>query len=438
MARRRRSRAHDDRDSGRREQASSHDPETPNAGYREVLSNQTFRVLFLARFAGIAAETFRTVAVSVIVFEITRSPLLAAITYGVAFLPQLIGATLLGPLADNLWPRRSIVFGYLLQALVTLVVTFAAGPVALKLAALASLALAAPIFGGASNKLIAQELVGDAYVLGRSLSSMATAFSQIVGLALSGVALTILGSTGALVLCSLLQLACAAGVRLRLRDFPSSPPDSRSSLIKSGLANSRALMSTPRLRLLFLMQWLPLGIFSGAESLVIPRASAGGDWSGSPGYLLAAIPIGMFMGQAILGRLLSPPRRTALVLPLMVLLGLPLISFGFDANAPVLWCSLLVAGFGFAYSLGLQRPFADALDGPTRGQGFAFLGAGLMTWQGVGPMIAGGIAETVGAGWTMTILGITITVLAVVLWVLRLWPLSEHGHDVQESRDAEE
>ena len=82
------------------------------ATYREVLAEPRFRLIFLTRSLAIGADTLRTVALSMLIFAANGSPLLAAMTYGAAFLPQAIGGTLLGALADRMRPRPLITAGY--------------------------------------------------------------------------------------------------------------------------------------------------------------------------------------------------------------------------------------------------------------------------------------------------------------------------------------
>ena len=91
-------------------------PPRQQATYREVLAEPRFRLLFLTRSLAIGADTLRTVALSMLIFAATGSPLLAAVTYGIAFLPQAIGGTLLGALADRARPRPLITIGYCLEA----------------------------------------------------------------------------------------------------------------------------------------------------------------------------------------------------------------------------------------------------------------------------------------------------------------------------------
>ncbi len=81
------------------------------------------------------------------------------------------------------------------------------------------------------------------------------------------------------------------------------------------------------------------------------------------------------------------------LVPLIALMGLPLVGFAAEPGVGVSSCLLLLCGFGFAYGLGLQRPFLDALPQDGQGQACGLLGSGNMTLQGVG------LARAVPARW---------------------------------------
>lgn len=198
--------------------------------------------------------------------------------------------------------------------------------------------------------------------------------------------------------------------------------DDRQTLLKGSLKNIRTIFSRPGMPLLFAMQWAPIGIFAGAEGLLVPFVTQQWNGSVSPGALMVALPIGMFVGQGTLGRLLTPHARQQLVCPLMCVMGAPLALFAIVDDLWILWVALFVSGIGFAYSLGLQLPFAEALGGPTRGQGFALLGAGLMTVQGIGPAFGGVSGELFGVGMTITACGSLIVIVAAVIYLTRAWP----------------
>ncbi len=108
--------------------------------YREVLAEPRFRLLFLTRSLAIGADTLRTVALSVLIFTVTGSPLLAAVTYGAAFFPQAIGGMLLGALADRARPCPLITAGYGLEAATAAALALAGLPVVASLALVAAIA----------------------------------------------------------------------------------------------------------------------------------------------------------------------------------------------------------------------------------------------------------------------------------------------------------
>src|SRR5260370_376503 len=65
------------------------------------------RGLWLAFLLSVAGDQLALVALTVLVFDRTHSPLLTAATYAVSFLPWLLGGLALSGLADRL-PRRLV------------------------------------------------------------------------------------------------------------------------------------------------------------------------------------------------------------------------------------------------------------------------------------------------------------------------------------------
>jgi MFS-type transporter involved in bile tolerance (Atg22 family) len=56
------------------------------------------------------------------------------------------------------------------------------------------------------------------------------------------------------------------------------------------------------------------------------------------------------------------------------------------------------ASVGFAYQLGPQRTFLDAVPTERQGQAFGLLSTGTMAGQGAGPLVLGALADHTGAG----------------------------------------
>ncbi len=386
--------------------------------YREVFAEPRFRLLFVTRSLAIGADTLRTVALSMLIFAVTGSPMLAAVTYGIAFLPQAVGGTLLGALADRVRPRPLITVGYGLEAVTAAVLALAGLPAGASLALVAVVACLTPVFGGASSRLIAEVLGGDAYVLGRSLANIAASTSQLLGLAAGGAAVAALGAGHALLVTAACHLVAAVAIRVWLPNLPAAakpagqPP---ASMLRQSWTVNRQLIADPAVRILLLATWIPPAFIAGAESLIVPYAAQHGFPAGSPGLMLACVPAGMIAGDLAAGRLLRPVTRERLTIPLMAVAGLPLLAFAVGPLLPVAAGLLVVTGIGPAYILGIQRRFLDAVPAPVLGQAFGLLLTGLMTFQGAGPVLFGAVAEITSPGRGMALAGVAIIVTALSL-----------------------
>jgi MFS family permease len=365
-----------------------------------------------------AADTLRIVAMSMLVLHLTGSALLSAIAFGIGFLPELFGGILLGSLADRIRPRLLIAAGYTVEGVATAAIALLPMPVAASLAIIAVTGALLPAFSGGASRLIAELLPGDLYVLGRSVSRMAGGGAQLVGLAFGGIAVAAFGPQRAMLAAACAHLLAALIVRIRLSnyDVPKREGQVSTGAVAQSWRTTRALLRDTRIRGLLLVQWLPPAFVVGAEALIVAYADLRGFPPGSVGLLLASIPAGLFAGHLVIGRFLRPETRTRLVAPLIALLGALVIGL---AVAPPLWsvgAILFLTGAAFAYSLGLQRIFVDATPEDHRGQAFVLLGMGLMTFQGLGPLVFGTIAQTSGIRPAMALAGAACVVTALIWW----------------------
>lgn len=401
------------------------------ATYREVLAEPRFRLLFSTRAVATTADALRITTFSVLVFSSTGSALLSAVAFGIGFIPQLFGSLLLGSLADRLPPRALITGGYALTCATALLLALVRMPVAASLCVVALVSLATPVFHGASSRLVAQSLEGDAYVLGRSLNNIAGAGAQLFGLALGGAAVAALGPRRALAVSAVLYLGCALAIRIRLpRLEPAEFGGTAGSAggdggaVRASLRGAGLLLRGRTVRRLMLAQWLPVALVAGAEGLIVAYA---GERRFAPGWyavLMGCLPVGMLVGDLLVGRLLRPRARERLVVPLAALAGLPLIGFAAEPGVGVSSGLLLLSGLGYAYGLGLQRPFLDALPQDGQGQAFGLLGSGSMTLQGVGPVCLGAVAAGIGTGDAIALAGGAVALTAG--WILT-WHLPTVG-----------
>jgi MFS family permease len=388
---------------------------TDRTTFRQVLADPLFRVLFWCRTLSIGADTLRTVALSVLVFDRTGSAFLGALTFGISFLPQVLGGVVVGALPDLVRPRPLLATGYLLQAVGAAVLAVAGLPVWACLVLVGGIGCLGPVFNGTVGRLTADTLTGDAFVLGRGLVNMAASAAQLVGLAAGGLAIAVVGTEQALLITAGCHLVAALGTQLLLTDLPAPGRVGDRSLLGRSWQVNRQLLADRTVRRLLLAMWLPPAFVTGAESLLVPFAALRGFPDGSAGLLLACVPVGMMIGDLVVARLLAPATRERVVPFLVAMLGVPLLGFAFDLGPVVLGALLLVSGCGFGYMLGVQRPFRDAIPTLVRGQAFGLVSTGLMTLQGVGPTVFGLTAEVVPVGVVMATGGVATVLTAI--WI---------------------
>lgn len=348
-----------------------------------------------------------------------------ALTGGISFIPQLLGGSLLGAIADRVPARQLITVGYTMEFGTALLLALVDVPVWLSLTLVAAVAAVTPVFNGAGSRLVAQVLTGDSYVLGRSLTTLANSAAQLLGLAGGGVAIAALGGRHAMLVSAFVHLTAAVWVRLRLPLLPLRTDRAVGTFRQSWVGN-RKLLADRTIRTLILAQWLPPAFVTGAEGLLVPYASARGLPPTTGGLLLACVPVGMMAGSFLVGRHVEPVVRERLSVPLLVVLGLPLAGFAVDLPTVLAGVLLIVTGLGFAYELGLQRRFLDALPEDGRGQAFSLLSTGLMTAQGVSPALAGALAGVIPIGGVIALSG-AATMLAAGVFRRALGDLDRSG-----------
>jgi len=390
----------------------------PRTTYRHVFAVPEFRALLAGFAVFLVSETVQMLALSVLVYASTGSALLAALAYVAGFLPQALGGTVLLAVVDRCRPRRLLLgFEALRLVVAVLLASGALPPVAMVLLVFA-LGGVAPVAQATRTALLPDLLSGDAYVLGRSLFTVTSGATQVVGAAVGGLLLAVAGPGGALWLTAASCVLSAVIVRFGLAERPARSAGGPGAVRETWRVN-RALLTDPAIRALLLAQWLPGVLMVAAEGVVVPYAAGLGRGS-SAGVVLAAAAAGMLTGEFVVGRFVAPAVRERLTPWLALLLGVPLIGFVLRPGVVLAAVVLAVAASGFSYQLGLARRFLEAVPERHRGQAFGLAGIGMMTLQGLAMAGAGGLAEVLPAGVVIALAGAASIAATLSLWkVLR-------------------
>ncbi|MFD3553208.1 MFS transporter [Streptomyces goshikiensis] len=366
---------------------------TPAGGYRTVFRIREFRAVFAAHLMSVLGVVIAEISLTVLVYRLTGSPLMSALTFALGFLPYALGGTLLAGIADRYPARRVLVGCDLVCAACAAVMVLPGTPVAGILVLRCAMAFVAPLFQGTLSASLGDVLgTGDAFVLGRSLLRMVAQSAQLIGFGLGGLLLTVLAPRGAIALTAAGFLGSALLLRLGTRARPARAGAAAAPPMSVG-AGLRAVLGERRVRALTLLFWLPSLFVVVPEALLAPYADGIGAGTAALGLLMCAQPVGVIAGELWAGSALSPRTRSRIVVPLATAAPLPLLGYALRPGVAVLLGLLLLVGLAHAYTLGLDRMYVDAVPGELRGRAMTLLSTGLMTFQGVGMALAGLAAE---------------------------------------------
>ena len=375
--------------------------------YGALFADRSFRALWSATALTVAAGTAVSLALATTVYDRTGSALLSALALFGPSMVQVVGAATLMSVADASPPRRTLVG---VTSVVAVVATCQAilplGPLA-RLGLVLATAYVVSIGAGARWGMLTQILPQASFRLARSAMNVAVGAFQVVGFAVGGLLLQVLSVRGVFALAALL---CALAVLVLLTGL-SEQPARRTGRpgLRATWHGNRRLLAGPHTRPLLLALCVPNGLVVGCEALFVPYAESGA------GVLFIAGALGMLAGDVLVGRVLSVAQRRRWSTPLRVLLAAAFVPFVLPLPLPVAAVLAAVGSAGYGASLLQQEQLVALAPEDVRGQALGVEGSARMTMQGVCAVLAGVLADAVGAGVAITVLAVSSLAVTAVL-----------------------
>ncbi|WP_346175016.1 MFS transporter [Streptomyces cuspidosporus] len=370
------------------------EPLPGGVGYLAVFAVREFRAVFVAHVMSMLGEVVCGIALSVLVYRATGSPLLSALAFAFALLPYVVGGTLLSAVADRYPARRVLVVCDLASAACVATMVVPGAPVWLLLALRCVPAAISPVFTGTRAATLSDILgEGDLFVLGRSVIRLSAQGAQLAGFAAGGLLLTAVSPRAVLAITAASFVGSALVLRLGTRRRPARADGRRGALLGDSLRGMRQLFAVPRIRILFLLSWVPPTFVVMSEALLTPYSDRLGFDSTGLGLLMCGMPVGAIVSETLAGTLLGPAGRARLTLVVAVVCMLPSLGYVFEPSFGWALALQVATGFGMSYGLGLDQWFVAAVPEELRGRALTVMAAGLMTAQGLGMAVAGAAAE---------------------------------------------
>ena len=391
------------------------------ATFGAVFAVGEFRALWLAQVLSVAGDQLARVALTLLVFDRTHSPLLAAITFAASVVPAFIGGLTLSGLADRL-PRRQVMIACdLIRVVLVLVMAVSGIPIAVLVALLFVVTLIGAPFLSARAALYPDILTGDLYVLGTAVTLTTLQFAQVLGFAAGGATVAFFGVRPSLLIDAGTFALSALITRIWVRRRPAAQavPEGDTDVGGGLMAALRLVFTSPALRIPMLLGWLA-AFYQVSEGVSAPLAAALGGGAVAVGLILAAPAFGATVGAIAFSRLVAPATRLRWMGPLAAAACGVLVLFVFGPPLPIALLLLGLSGLFDCFQLAANASFVAATPARVRSQAFGIAQGGMSLGQGVAIVVAGALAEHYAPSLVIAVSGMVGAAAATAIAFSRL------------------
>jgi MFS family permease len=388
----------------------------PRATFRDVFAVREFRALWLSLALSVAGDRLALVAVTLLVYHQTRSPLLTALVYAAGYLPWVIGGLFLAEMADRYSRRTVMITCDAVRAVLVAAMVIPRVPLAALVALLFAATMFAPPFDSARAAITPEILQGERYVLGTAVIQTTFFGAQVVGAAGGGVAVAFVGVRSSLGLDAATFVLSGLLIAFGTRSRPAAAqPDSVQSSALARMRNGFQLVfGNQALSTLLLLGWLVV-FYTIPEGIAAPYAARLGGGYIATGLVIASTALSTTIVTPLFTRFFRPRQRTNWMGPLAVLTCGSLIL---TALRPGLAASLAIfslsATFG-VYQIAANTAFVIRVPNERRAQAFGIASMGVVVGQGAAFVAAGAAAEVMSPAVVIAVAGAIGAVVAIVL-----------------------
>ena len=388
----------------------------PRATFRDVFAVREFRALWSSDILSVAGDRLALVALTLLVFDRTKSPLLTAVTFAAGYLPWVIGGLFLAELADR-YPRRSVmVFCDAVRAVLIAAMVLPGVPIVALVALLFVATMFAPPFESARAAITPEILHGELYVLGTAVMTTTFLAAEVLGAVGGGVAVAFIGVRPSLAIdaATFVLSALFSGLGVRARPAATPAESVRPSPLARMRDGFRLVFGDAELSTLLLFGWLVV-FYTVPAGIAAPYAHELGGGYIAIGLVIASTAFGTMIAMPLFSRFVRPRQRINWMGPLATLTCGALVLI---ALRPGLVVSLVIfsasATFG-VYQIAANTAFAIRVPNERRAQAMGIATMGVIVGQGAGFVAAGAAAEVIAPAVVIAVAGGIGAVCSLVL-----------------------
>jgi hypothetical protein len=376
--------------------------QTQQAAFRDVFAVREFRALWTSQILSEVGDRLALVALTIMVYDRTRSPLLSAIAYAAGYVPWVIGGLVLSGLGDRL-PRREVMVACdLIRAALVAVMLIPRLPVAGMVGLLYATTLAQAPFEAARSAILPDILRGERYTLAAAVMQTSFRVALVGGAAAGGIIIALIGARTALAADAATFIMSALLVRLGTRARPAAGP-SPGPFTQLG-QGARAILGDRAVRTLMMIGWL-IALYSIPEGIAAPYAARLGGGPTAAGLIIASGQVGAILAAPVFTKSVGPLTRLRWMGPMACCACgvLPLTAF-----RPGLGVSMVIfalSGTFAIYQIAANTAFVAWVPQERRAQAFGVASSGTVATQSAALMLAGAAAQVASPAIVIAVAG---------------------------------
>ena len=385
------------------------------ATFRDVFAVREFRALWASQLLSELGDRLTLVALTLLIYHQTGSPLLSALTYAAGSLPWVAGSLIFSGLGDRL-PRREVMVACdVIRALMVAVMLFPGMPITVLVGLLYLTTMAQAPFEAARSAVLPDVLRDERYALAATVMQTSFRVALVAGAAVGGVAVAFLGARPALALDAATFVASALLIRFGIRVRPAPPPVDRHAL-KQLAEGVRLLVGDKTIRTVMMLGWL-IALYSIPEGIAAPYVARLSGGPVAAGLVVASGQVGAVLVAPLFARKIGPRARLRWMGPMAACTCAVLLLTAFQ---PGLAASMVIFGLSgtFAiYQIAANTAFVECVPNERRSQAFGLASMGTVASQGGALLVAGAAAEVMPPSLVIAVGG---GLGALMAWFLAL------------------
>jgi MFS family permease len=370
-------------------------PTARRPSFRDVFTHPEFRALWVSYVLSAAGDRLALVALTLLVYSRSKSPLLAAITFAAGFVPYLFGGLFLSGLADRR-PRRSVMIVCdALRAVLVAAMLVPAVPLAAMIGLLYAVTLLQPPFDASRSAIVRDVMERDRYPLAMAVMGSTSRVVIVAGSAAGGLIVGLFGARLALGADAATFVASAVVIQFGVHARPApAPSEAGRKPLGQLAAGIRLVFGDPALRTLMGLGWLA-AFYEVPEGLAAPYAGSLKEGAVAAGLLIATSQLGAAVTTPLFTKKIGPLTQLKWMGPMAVLTCGILAVTVLRPNLIVSMALFALSNSFAMYQIAANTAFVERIPNEKRGQAFGLANAGLIVGQGVAFAVAGAAAEVV-------------------------------------------